>query len=267
MNLQNVYIADAENRAVPLPENAVLDVEQAFILKAETLATGYGPHTVLENVTFQLAKGEVLGIIGQNGSGKSTLLKTLVGLLPVKSGKLTFGGSNVRAIPPHKLTASGISFFPQKGLIMPTLTVEEHLTLAAHQSGNSRTGHELAYTHFPRLRKLNNHRAGSLSGGERQMLSFAILTCQNTQTWLLDEPTAGLAPEMVSFTIEFLQKKKREEGITMLLVEHNMNVAFALADHIVVAKEGSLTRKFNKVEFQHSEFITTYVYHRFENPP
>lgn len=261
MNLQNACLGCTETPTMPLATGIVPDAELACMLRVEELVTGYGSNTVLKNITFELSKGEVLGIIGENGSGKSTLLKTLAGLLPVKGGRLTFGGNDVGAIPTCALAASGISFFPQKGLIMPALTVAEHLALAARRSGKGQASPELGYSHFPRLLELKHQRAGSLSGGERQILSFGILTVQNTQTWLLDEPTAGLSPEMVSFTVDFLRKKNQEDGVSMLIVEHNMEVAFALADHIAVIREGTLTRKFCRKEFQDVQFLNEHVYH------
>lgn len=232
--------------------NSILDVEQ--------LSAGYGSHTVLEDVSFTLEKGEILGIIGQNGSGKSTLLKAISGLIPIKSGSVHIQGQKKNGIAAHEMLESGISFFTQGGLVMPALTVEEHFTLSASQNGKDKSSFDMIYEQFPLLFELKQHRAGSLSGGERQMLSFGILMVQGTQTWLLDEPTAGLSPDMVKESVEFLQKKNKEEGITMLLVEHNMDAAFYLSDHISVTKEGTLTQKFGKQEFEKSEFLTQHVY-------
>lgn len=229
------------------------------ILTVEQLSAGYGSHVVLKNVSFELKKGEVLGIIGQNGSGKSTLLKAITGLIPLKHGRLLINGKKKSRIRPHNILESGISFFTQGGLVMPALTVEEHLSLAHFQNGSGNGSVERVFDQFPRLFELSSQRAGSLSGGERQMLSFGILIAQDTKTWLLDEPTAGFSPEMVQRSVDFLQEK-RKEGITMLLVEHNMEVAFSLSDTIVVAKEGTLTQKFDRQEFHRSEFLTHHLY-------
>jgi branched-chain amino acid transport system ATP-binding protein len=235
--------------------------ETTTILKTENLAAGYGDHTVLSEVSFELQKGEVLVIIGQNGSGKSTLLKTVSGLLPKKAGSIHLNSRNETHIPPHEMMAKGISFFVQGGLIMPALTVQEHLELAAMQTGRKlqKTTLYNTFAEFPRLKEMQKQRAGNLSGGERQMLSFGILMMQETKTWLLDEPTAGLSPAMVQFTADFLQKKN-SDGVTMLLVEHNMDVAFKLATHIAVTKDATLTRKFDQTEFLQKDFLDKIVY-------
>jgi branched-chain amino acid transport system ATP-binding protein len=235
--------------------------EHTTILKTENLAAGYGDHTVLSDVSFELHKGEVLVIIGQNGSGKSTLLKTISGLLPKRAGSIHLNNRPDTHISPHELPAKGISYFVQGGLIMPALTVQEHLELAAMPTGRKlqKTALDTTFTEFPNLRKMQKQRAGNLSGGERQMLSFGILLMQGTQTWFLDEPTTGLSPAMVEFSADFLQKKNRE-GVTMLLVEHNMEVAFKLASHIVITKDATLSRKFDQPEFLQKDFLDKIVY-------
>ena len=231
------------------------------ILEVKGLAAGYPGNTVLQNVDLNLRQGEILGIIGQNGSGKSTLVKTIYGLLPKKEGQIQFEGRQLNVKAPHELIRKGISYFAQGGLIMPALTVQEHLHLAGpHKAGKLQKTHfEDTFATFPKLKEMRNKRAGNLSGGERQMLSFAILLMQGTHTWLLDEPTAGLAPEMVTFTTHFLQKAKEERDITMLLVEHNMDVAFALASKIAIAKEGGISQTFGKEMFTKENFLHKFI--------
>lgn len=232
-----------------------------YILKTENFAVGYGEHIVLSDISFVLEKGEVLAIIGQNGSGKSTLLKTLSGLILKKAGNTWLKKQSGNTILPHQMVRKGISYFTQGGLIMPALTVQEHLKLAGMQVGkkNEKTCFDNTFSVFPKLKEILKQRAGNLSGGQRQMLSFGILIMQGTDTWLLDEPTAGLSPDMVQFTADFLQRKNRE-GITMLIVEHNMDVAFSLATHIIVAKTGNLSQKFNQSEFSDKNFLNKIVY-------
>lgn len=235
---------------------------ETTILQVDNLSTGYGGNIVLQDVSFQIGKGEVLAIIGQNGSGKSTLLKSLSGLLPIKNGSVNYNGGKLKSLKPHTLAKQGISYFVQGGLIIPSLTTNEHLDLAAHQSGKNLSNgiSDEVYGQFPGLRHLRHERAGNLSGGERQMLSFAILVVQDTNLWFLDEPTAGLSPEMVSFTSSFLKKRSIEKNITLLLVEHNLEVAFYLASHVIVAKNGTLSRKFEESEFKSRSFLKESVY-------
>lgn len=231
------------------------------ILNVENLDAGYGNNIVLKNVSFTLDKGEVLVVIGQNGSGKSTLLKILTGILAKKEGKIFFKQELQKNIRTENLIQNGISYFMQGGLIMPELTVMEHLHLAAINkgTGSGNTKIESIFFEFPNLKELKYNKTGNLSGGEKQMLSFAILMMQNTNTWLLDEPTSGLAPDMVQFTTDFLNRKNGE-GITMLIVEHNIEVAFRLASHIVVAKDETLTKKYNQSEFLKVDFLDKIVY-------
>lgn len=232
------------------------------ILEVKNLAAGYPGNTVLQNVSLTLKAGEILGIIGQNGSGKSTLVKTICGLLSKKSGQIQFEGQPLNGTAPHEFTRKGISYFAQGGLIMPALSVQEHLQLAgSHKAGKLRKTHfDDTFATFPILKEMKDKRAGNLSGGERQMLSFAILLMQDTRIWFLDEPTAGLAPEMVAFTTDFLKKANKEWGITMLLVEHNMEVAFQLASKVVITKEGTLTQPFQREDFLKENFLIRFVY-------
>jgi ABC-type branched-subunit amino acid transport system ATPase component len=232
------------------------------ILSLKNVDVGYGSKVILKNVSFDLFEGEILALIGQNGSGKSTLLKSIFGLIPHRQGEIFFNDGAIHNIPAYQLRNIGLSYFIQNGLVMPNLTVDEHINLS--MNGKSSTGNnnfnEIAANAFPRLKDFGSHRAGNLSGGERQMLSLAMLMLQGTQTWLLDEPTAGLAPEMVKFTGEFLQKKNHEDNITMLLVEHNLDVAFKLATSVIVVKNGGITEKFKHDEFMSKDFLEEIVY-------
>ena len=227
------------------------------VLKLEGMDIGYSENKVLENVGLSINEGEVLAIVGQNGSGKSTLLKAISGLVPRTSGQITINSRPLASMTPDKMPELNIAYFMQGGLIMPALTVEEHLALAARNG----MGDDVVFDHFPTLRPMKKRLAGNLSGGERQLLSLGMLLLKDAKIWLLDEPTAGLSPSMVNFTREFLQKKKQQGDVTMLLVEHNMDVAFALADSMVVAEQGTLTRKHSRDEFLSNDFESNYLFH------
>jgi ABC-type branched-subunit amino acid transport system ATPase component len=229
------------------------------ILKVESLLVGYDKTIVLQDVSFKLNQQEILVLIGQNGTGKSTLLKTLCGLVPFLSGSIFFSGNKLSNLQPHKLINLGISYFAQGGLIMPSLTIEEHLQLASLAKKKAPIFEEI-YDSFSKLFDLRKTKAGNLSGGERQMLSFGILMTHESSLWLLDEPTAGLAPSVVEFTVEFLKQKNKENNITMLIVEHNIGVAVKLATHIAIAKGGTLTAKFSQQDFKDSDFVNNLVY-------
>lgn len=236
--------------------------EQDHILEVRNLAAGYPGQTVLQNVNFTLDRGEILAIIGQNGSGKSTLLKTLCGLLPIKSGNVLFNGQSLKSIAPHELIKKGISYVAQGGLIIPALTIREHLELVLlHENKHmKKTKIEETFTEFSRLESISGKLAGNLSGGERQLLSMAVLQMQGTNTWLLDEPTAGLAPDMVHFTIDFLQRMNQIKKVNMLLIEHNIDVAFKLASKLVSIKDRSLTQLYESNKISKEDFLYKFVY-------
>lgn len=240
----------------------MIETDKNTVLKVENLTAGYDSKIVLESVSIDVYEGEILGIIGENGSGKSTLLKTISGLISPISGTVELNSKRGQPRNVYNLTNNGVSYFTQDGLIMPDLTVQEHLMLArmSKKDNNTKTDFQQVFDKFPQLSKNRQKRAGMLSGGERQMLSFGILMVQDTSIWLLDEPTAGLSPILVKQTTEFLEMMNREESITMILVEHNMDVALALSDIVIVAKNGTLTRKFREQEFQERNFLEKIVY-------
>ncbi len=214
------------------------------ILQVKNLTVGYPGKVVLRNVNFSVEKGEIMGVVGQNGSGKSTLLKGMYGLLPKRSGQVYVNGHLLNDKPPHELVGQGISYYAQGGLIMPALTVKEHLELAVILSNRDSFNDSLfeeVLEIFPSFKNKIKKIAGSLSGGERQMLSMAIMLIQNNRLWLLDEPTAGLSPQMVDFTVSFLKRMNEEKNIAMLIVEHNMSVIRTLASKLVVVQYGTLT--------------------------
>ncbi len=232
------------------------------LLNIQHLTAGYNGKTVLEDISFAVGKGEVLAVIGQNGCGKSTLLKTIARIITDNEGNITFADVNLNKKHTWDLKQHGISWFVQGGMLFPTLKVSEHFELALKDKSKTEAASikEECLSYFPALANCMDKRGGNLSGGQRQMLSFVMLLSQQTQCWLLDEPTAGLSPEAVIEAIEFLKKMKQEKQKTMILVEHNYQVAFALADHVAIIKEGKLYDSFAKTEFQKDDFLNTHLY-------
>lgn len=230
------------------------------LLQIENLSSGYNGKTVLQNISFSVSKGEVLAVIGQNGCGKSTLLKTIARIITDNSGDISFAGVNLNNKNTWDLKQHGISWFVQGGMVFPTIKVSEHFELALKDKNKIEAANikEECLSYFPALVNCMDKRGGNLSGGQRQMLSFAMLISQQTQCWLLDEPTAGLAPEAVKEAVDFLKIMKQEK--TMVLVEHNYSVAFELADHVAIIKEGKLYDSFAKAEFQKDDFLNTHLY-------
>jgi ABC-type branched-subunit amino acid transport system ATPase component len=232
------------------------------ILQIENVSSGYNGKTILQNMSFSVSKGEVLAVIGQNGCGKSTLLKTIARIITDNSGNITFEGMKLNNKNTWDLKQQGISCFVQGGMVFPTLKVSEHFELALKDKSKTVAANikEECLSYFPALTTYMDKRGGNLSGGQRQMLSFTMLLSQQTQCWLLDEPTAGLSPEAVKDAIAFLKKMKEEKQITMILVEHNYLVAFELADHVSIIKEGMLENSYRKSDFLKEDFLTTYLY-------
>lgn len=231
------------------------------ILRIENLTTGYNAHTVLRDVSLSMQKGEVLAVIGQNGSGKSTLLKTIARIITDNSGTIIIHGMRMNDLQPWQLRDHGVAYSMQTGMIFPTLTVREHFTLVLRSIPESDRAsmRESCFIHFPELKDLIDKRAGNLSGGQRQMLGFAMLLSQQAQVWLLDEPTAGLGPSAVERAVQFLLKMKSQEQ-TMILVEHNYRVAFELANHVAIVKDGLVLDRFSRPVFQEAGFLEKHLY-------
>lgn len=231
-------------------------------LHIQNLSAGYNGKTVLEDISFSVSKGEVLAVIGQNGCGKSTLLKTIARIIKDNAGDISFTGVKLNDKNTWDLKQLGLSWFVQGGMVFPTMKVSEHFELALKEKKKTEAASikQECLTCFPTLGNCMDKRGGNLSGGQRQMLSFAMLLCQQTQCWVLDEPTAGLSPEAVKEAVAFLKKMKQEQQKTMILVEHNYSVAFELADHVAIIKEGKLQDRFPKVEFQKDNFLNIHLY-------
>lgn len=231
-------------------------------LHIQNLSAGYNGKPVLEDISFSVSKGAVLAVIGQNGCGKSTLLKTIARIIKDNTGDISFTGVKLNDKNTWDLKELGLSWFVQGGMVFPSMKVKEHFELALKDKKKIEAARiiEECLACFPVLANYMDKRGGNLSGGQRQLLSCAMLLCQQTQCWILDEITAGLSPEAVKEAVAFLKKMKQEQQITMILVEHNYSVAFELADDVAIIKEGRLEDSFPKVEFQKVDFLEKHLY-------
>ena len=232
------------------------------LLIVDNLNSGYNGKIVLHNFSLSVNEGEVLAVIGQNGCGKSTLLKTIARIITDNSGNIIFANTNLNKKNTWNLKQIGISLFVQGGMVFPNLKVSEHfdLSLKDRSTKEAITIKEECFSYFPVLANLLEKRGGNLSGGQRQMLSFAMLLSQQTKCWLLDEPTAGLSPVAVNNVIEFLKKMIKEKNKTVILVEHNYLVAFELANQVAIIKEGLLYNIYPKSEFHKENFLNDNLY-------
>jgi len=201
----------------------------------------YGDSHVLHKVSFELGEGRMLGLLGRNGAGKSTCMNVVVGLLPPRRGAVTLFGQPVTALPPERISARGVALVPQGRRIFRSLTVEENLTVAARPpaSGSSRWTIDAVFQTFPRLRERRNQMAAHLSGGEQQMLAIARALVGHPRILLMDEPSEGLAPQIVAEVMETIKTLKKS-GLSIVLVEQSPKLVFAIADDIVILNSGQV---------------------------
>jgi len=226
------------------------------LLEVEDLRVRYGAVEVVHGVAFSVDTGSVTAVIGANGAGKSTTLAALSGLVP-SSGRVRFDGRDVRGRPAHEIVRSGIVQVPEGREILARMSVEENLLLGLARGGAS--GLVSAYERFPILAERRHLPAGSLSGGEQQMLAIARALLAGPRLLLLDEPSLGLAPKMVATVFETLADLRRQ-GITLLLVEQNALRALRLADRAYVMELGRLTMSGTGNELLHDERVArTYL--------
>jgi branched-chain amino acid transport system ATP-binding protein len=216
------------------------------MLKLESIEVSYGAIRAVRDVSIEVPAGEVVAIIGANGAGKSTLLKSIVGLEPVADGRIFFEGKDITSVPSHKRTPLGVALSPEGRGVFPDQSVRDNLLLGAYarkdSPGDIGARIERFYELFPRLRERQDQNAGTLSGGEQQMLAIARALMSEPKLLLLDEPSLGLAPLIIQDIFRTI-RSLREMGLTILLVEQMANQALAAADHAYVLETGRVTHR------------------------
>ena len=210
------------------------------LLKVMDLKVSYGGIEALKGISFEVEKGQIVTLIGANGAGKSTTLRTISGLVPVKSGTITYDGNIISGQKPQQIVAEGICMVPEGRRVFPNLTVKENLLIGAYLRNDDLTADiEHVYQLFPRLKEREWQLAGTLSGGEQQMLAVGRAMMMRPKLLMMDEPSLGLAPLVIKSIFEIIQTL-HEEGITILLVEQNANAALRVADYAFVLETGTI---------------------------
>ncbi|MBL0937203.1 ABC transporter ATP-binding protein [Mesorhizobium sp. YIM 152430] len=216
------------------------------MLTVENLDSGYGSIPVLTGLSLSVSQGEFVGILGHNGMGKTTLLKTLIGILPATAGKITFAGNVITSAPAHRRARAGMGYVPQGRGILPGLTVRDNLLFAAAAVGARRSGQlEEALDDFPRLKAYLDRPGGALSGGEQQLLALARTLIQKPSIVLLDEPTEGIQPSIIDEIVDQMKGLRQRRGLTILLVEQNVDFIRALSDRVLLIHKGTITNEFS----------------------
>lgn len=212
-----------------------------MILQVNNLHVSYGGIKALSNVTIAVDKGEIVSIIGANGAGKSTLLRTISGLIKPDYGNIIFDGQDITNVPPHKIASMGISHVPEGRGIFYNLTVLENLQLAesVRKTKSTDVDFEKIFSLFPRLAERRKQLAGTLSGGEQQMLAIGRSLMMGGRIMLLDEPSMGLAPNLVEMIFQVISQINNQ-GVTIVLVEQNAHKAVKIASKVYAIKTGSV---------------------------
>ena len=212
------------------------------MLKVDDINVYYGSIHAIKGISFEVKQGEIVTLIGANGAGKSTILKTVSGLLRSKTGSINFLDKNISSVAPHKIVKQGLAHVPEGRRIFLQMSVEENLEMGAFTQGGKGVDEDLerVYEQFPRLKERRKETAGTLSGGEQQMLAMGRALMSRPKLLMLDEPSMGLAPILVEQIFEII-KSLHDAGTTILLVEQNAQMALSVADRAYVLETGTIT--------------------------
>ncbi len=229
-------------------------------LEIEHVHAGYGRIRVLHDVSLEVAEGEVLGVLGRNGMGKTTLIRCLAGLLPAQAGTITLGGRDITRLPPHERSRMGLAAIMQGRGIFPRLTVAENLEMGRIAGGgNKRSRLDEVVGYFPRLGERLHQHAGTMSGGEQQMLAIGRALMGHPRVLLLDEPSDGIMPLLVRHITDILLEINRRERTTIVIVEQNVPMVFKMTDHCLIIEKGRVVAEGSREEISDSAVMKEYL--------
>ncbi len=227
------------------------------MLKVENLQVYYGVICALKGISFHVDQGEIVSLIGANGAGKTTTMQSIMGLIPIKGGTVTYNGQVINRVPGHKLVSRGMSQVPEGRRVFQDLTVYENLVLGAYTQKDKaqiRKDIDEIYSRFPRLGERSRQVAGTLSGGEQQMLAMGRAMMSHPKLLMLDEPSMGLSPLLVDQVFDIIRDYHRQ-GVTVLLVEQNAKKALSISDRAYVLETGSIALEGAAEDLLHNESV------------
>jgi branched-chain amino acid transport system ATP-binding protein len=227
------------------------------MLKVENLDVGYGHLQILRSINMNVKNGEIVAILGANGAGKTTLLKSVMGLVPPMAGKVYFKDQDITGFPTYQLSRLGIAFVPEERNIFPAMTVEENLLLGAYVNKDKvvvASNLNDVYEMFPRLKERRKQLAGTMSGGERQMLAIGRGLMNKPHLIILDEPSMGLSPTNVLIVFQTIQSLISQE-VTIIIVEQNVNATLAVASRAYVMEHGAVVMEGSSDELMGNDHV------------
>ncbi len=211
------------------------------MFEVSALHVAYGESQVIHNVSLTVGQNESLAIMGRNGMGKTTLLKSLIGLLPARSGRIRMNGHDITGLPSYQRVGRGLAFVPQGRMVFPFLTVEQNILTGAEYSGH-RGVPDYIYRFFPVLQEMKHRKGGNLSGGQQQMLAIARALVSEPKLLILDEPTEGIQPSIIKEIARTLNSLRAERGFAVIVSEQVLSFALELGDRFLVIDRGHIVR-------------------------
>lgn len=232
------------------------------MLKVNALEAGYGSMQVLWGANLEVREGSITALLGPNGAGKTTLLRTILGTVRPWGGRITYRGKDVSYAPPHRKVGMNMALVPEGRHLFVNMSTQENLMMGAYQREALKHKNEslkMVYSLFPILKERAKQRAGTLSGGEQQMLTIARGLMSRPKLMMLDEPSQGLAPKLVGEVFAAIEKMRKETGLTILLVEQNVEYSLTLSDYVYIMHEGRIKAEGTARQIKGSEVREVYL--------